>query len=378
MSKAPPKGGDALCVREVISSRLRPGASDDGGKVMRRTARLLFCASLIVGGVIGPVHAREQGGLLSALLGAEPKASPVQNACLDQQVAINYAAYMMGYHVFGPGGERISAEKDNALAQEIISRATITDWSFKGHDGGSSYGHCHMHFSMTLASAHAARFNNIAVWDSDVSVGISNETGQWNVLSFDDGGARSTAYGWLAVWRAERDRQPGGAPQLASAPSRRELQMKIDAARSCGSSWEVSDHLFPAYNAWLDTLAKPSLLKFKVGNGARLDAGRLVAADDQATVCRYNISTGDFSGRIERSIRDLDFRFTVAGGRPQWEVASFPYAPASSFTSAQISELMSHIYVDDKQLKPSTEAERGQGTEAQAYDWDAIVREANR
>lgn len=76
----------------------------------------------------------------------------------------------------------------------------------------------------------------------------------------------------------------------------------------------MSDDLFPAYNAWLDTLNKISLLKFKVGSGGRLEAGRLVSATDDEIVCRYNISTGSLGGGLDRSIHDLDLRFTVADG----------------------------------------------------------------
>lgn len=315
--------------------------------------------SVVAGLTVGRANAQDVSTMMRSIIGTPPtRPTPVKNACLDQQVAINYAAWMMGYHVFGPGGERISAEKDNALAQEIISRAAITEWSFGGWAGGSDQGRCTMAFSMTLAPQDAAHFNNDPLWSGGVVAQMAWDNGEWHLVSFEDTGAKNAVSGWLATWKTERERQPGGAPQLASAPSPRELQMKIDAARSCGSSWEVSDDLFPAYNSWLDTLAKPSLLKFKVGTGARLAAGRLVSANDQEIVCRYNISTGDFSGRIERSIRDLDLRFTVAGGRPKWEVASFPYAQASTFTPAQIDELMNHIYVDGKQLNARPDTER--------------------
>ncbi len=355
--------GEAVC-----KHARRDGRSSRVFGPSRTRVGLYLCMLVVAGLTVGPANAQDHGTMMRSIIGTAPaRPTPVKNACLDQQVAINYAAWMMGYHVFGPGGERISAEKDNALAQEIISRAAVTEWSFGGWEGGSDQGRCTMAFSMTLAPQDAAHFNNDPAWSGGVIVQLAWDNGEWHVVSFEDTGAKSAVSGWLAAWKAERERQPGGAPQLASAPSPRELEMKIDAARSCGSSWEVSDDLFPAYNSWLDTLAKPALLKFKVGTGARLQAGRLVSANDQEIVCRYNISTGDFSGSIERSIRDLDLRFTVAGGRSKWEVASFPYAPASTFTSAQINELMSHIYVDGKQLNAGggegSQPNRGPNTE---------------
>jgi hypothetical protein len=61
----------------------------------------------------------------------------------------------------------------------------------------------------------------------------------------------------------------------------------------------------------------------------------------QEIVCRYNIGTGDLSGGLERPIRDPDMRFTVVDRRPKWQVAPFPYAPASQYTSALLAQLMS-------------------------------------
>lgn len=169
-----PKGGGALGSLEVLTTRLWSVPPSNGGKVMRRTARLSICILVFAVSSAAPAQAQDLGGLLGGVLGAPTRSSKVKNACLDRQVAVNYAAYMMGYNVFDTGGgERVSIEKNDALAQEIISRATISEWSFKGSNGGTSYGQCLMHFTMSLALTDAAHFNNTTVWDGDVSVAMT-------------------------------------------------------------------------------------------------------------------------------------------------------------------------------------------------------------
>lgn len=327
---------------------------------MRRVVRLLLCSLPIAGISSTPSAAQDFRDAWGGLATNPKLISQMKTVCSNRAIATAYASYMLGYHVFDTGGgERVSIEKGNALAQEILSRASITSWTFAGWSGGSTEGRCIMNLSLTLAPQDAAHFNNDPLWGGDVIADMRSNGGRWNVVSFDDAGAKDAVSGWLAVWRKERDQQPGGAPRLAPPLSPQELDMKISFARACASHWQISDDLFPAYNAWLETLAKPVLLKFKVGSTGRLDAGRLVSSNDQAIVCRYSIGTGLAGGSVDRSIHDLDMRFTVAGNRVKWEVVSFPNAPASTFTPGQLKQLMSQIYVDGRQLTPAGDGDDG-------------------
>ncbi|KQM14681.1 hypothetical protein ASE49_10920 [Novosphingobium sp. Leaf2] len=304
--------------------------------------------------------------------------------CSNQNLATAYAGYMLGYHVFDTGGgERIAIAKGNSLAEEIIDRAHIDDWTFVGWSGGNTEGRCTMRFALTMAPQDAAHFNNDPLWGGDVVANMSRDGGGWKVVSFVDSGAKAAVSGWITAWRDERDQQPAGTQPgstqpLGSPVSPRELAMKIQYAKSCTSHWEISDDLFPAYNAWLDTLGTPALSKFKVGSSGHLENGRLVSSSNQAIVCRYNVGTGIAGGIVDRSIHDLDMRFTVLGNRPKWEVVTFPYASVRTFTAAQAEQLISQIYVDGEQLKAGREVGGDHGGTVSKSGQGSTTREAKQ
>lgn len=303
-----------------------------------------------------PAQAQSVGELFGNMIQDSVQSSKMKKACLNQQFAVNYAVYMMGYELFDTGGgSRSSIEKRNALAKEIIDRATISEWSFKGWTSDGHGGRCSMFFAMKLAPEDAAHFNNDPIWGGDVTVGLAKQDGQWKVASFTDSGSKAAVSGWLASWMQERDRQPGGAPRLATPlpplpPA--QLASKLRYARSCGSHWLVSDDLFPAYNAWLDMVNDAVLLNFKVSTGAYLENGRLVSSSNSEIVCRYDISTGTLGGfNPNKSIRNLDMRFTIVGGRPKWEVLSFPNSSIADYSQAQVDQLASQTYINGQAIR---------------------------
>lgn len=375
-----PKGGDALGLLGVTNTRLWPVPPlNKGGMLMRRIFRMLLCSLPLAGMGSTPSAAQGYPDPWGGITTNSKLAAQMKGVCSNPTIATAYASYMLGYHVFDTGGgERISIEKNNALAEEILSRASITEWTFAGWSGGSTEGRCIMNLSLTLAPQDAAHFDNDPQWGGDVSVALRQEAGGWRIISFDDAGATDAVSGWLAVWRKERDAQPGGSPRLAPPLSAQELDLKASFARVCATHWQISDDLFPAYNAWLEVLGKPVLLKFKVGSSGRLDAGRLVSSNGQAIVCRYSIGTGLAGGGVDRSIHDLDMRFTVSGNRVKWEVVSFPNAPASTFTPAQLKQLMSQIYVDGRQLSSAGDGIDGPGNRAATTGRNTTLAGAKR
>lgn len=321
--------------------------------------RVLLVAVLNTALAVAPAHAQSLGTLLGNAIHDAAATSQMKKVCLDNNFATVYAGRMMGYHILDTGGgDRVSTEKDNALAEEIISRATITQWAFKGWQGNEISGRCSMYFAMKLAPQDAAHFNNDPDWGGDVTLTLNKQDGSWKLVGLADEGATSAVSGWLAAWMRERDNQPGGAARQARALSPQELQSKVRSAQSCSTDWAVSDDLFPAYNAWIDALDDTGLQTFKVSDGARLANGRLVSTDDTSIVCRYDISTGTMGGlNADRAIHDLDMRFTVVGNRPNWAVVSYPSVPLKSYPVAQIKQLFSQVYINGEPF-PQWSAER--------------------
>ena len=306
--------------------------------------------------IASPTHA-QLGNLVGGLIGSVAKSSKMKKVCQNQQFSANYAGYMLGYHTFGTGAVKdVQFEKENALAQEVLNRSTIVTWEYAGWQGNDIEGTCSMHFALKLTPEDAAHTNNDPNWGGAVEMKLTNQGGGWTVTSFQDYGAKAQLRGWLAAWLNERDQQPGGAPRLANALSSAEQENKISYAQGCVSHWQVSDDLFPAYNNWLLTLGPTTHNLFKVDSMGSLANGRLVSSTDSEVVCRYDVHTGNMGGvNHDKSIHDIDFRFTMIEGRPKWEVVSFPFTDRE-LTQVQVDQIVSHMYIDGQPYKQWTAA----------------------
>ena len=221
-----PKGGGALGSLRVTSTRLRPVPPINKEGPMRRTLGFLTTIAISIAAPM-PVQAQLFGG--SGL----SQSSEMKQVCQQRQIAIYFAGTIFGYYVPSGGGDMVAIKKANDLAEELVSRSTISDWTFLGWSGGRTNGSCLMRYHIDLAPEDAAHFNNDPVIEGRVYVNVVNQDGQWRVASFTDqaGSGPNSAQSFARPFTEQMIAQRDNDERLRAEQQRRDAEAERQRAQ---------------------------------------------------------------------------------------------------------------------------------------------------